>query len=227
MESLTQALKDLVEHLGYGGIFLATLIESTFVPIPAEVTMIPAGMLVAQGVFNYWGVLAASTMGVIVGSLLNYLFGYYFGRSLLLKYGKYIFIKHKHIHKTERFFKKFGWMAAFTGRLLPGLRHYIAFVAGIAKMPVRPFMGATALGGLIWMWILLQVGFMAQLKAEKNGEADVTTAMEIAVAVILVITGIAYFVKVRMMRHHHDEEPHDPAMDAHLSEKPDSSSKPE
>lgn len=207
MEALTQVLKELIEHLGYGGIFLATLIESTFVPVPAEITMIPAGMLVAQGVFNYWGVLASATLGVIVGSLINYLFGYYFGRTLLLKYGKYIFIKHKHIHKTERFFRKFGTLAAFSGRLLPGVRHYIAFAAGIAKMPVKPFLLASSAGGLIWMWIILQVGYMAQVKADKNGGTDVS-GLEMAVAAILIITALAYFVKVRMMRHHHDDEDH-------------------
>lgn len=213
MESLAQTLKDLVEHLGYGGIFLATLIESTFVPVPAEVTMIPAGMLVAQGVFNYWGVLASSTLGVIVGSLLNYLFGYYFGRALLLKYGKYIFIKHKHIHKSERFFKKFGTAAVFIGRLLPGIRHYIAFVAGIAQMPFRPFLLATSVGGLIWMWIILQIGYMAQVNADKNGDTDIA-GLEWAVAVIVVITLISYAAKLRLMRHHHDDD------NAHHEESP-------
>lgn len=206
MEHLTQTLKDLVEAFGYLGIFIATLVESTFVPVPAEVTMLPAGMLAAQGVFNYWGVLASSTLGVVVGSFINYLFGYYFGRALLLKYGKYIFIKHKHIHKTERFFKKFGWTAAFSGRLLPGIRHYIAFVAGIAKMPVKPFMLATALGGLMWMWVLLQIGYMAQRQAEKNGTHDVSGAMEVAMLVVLAITGVAFLIKRRMTRHHDEEE---------------------
>lgn len=206
MNELTQHLKDLVEAFGYGGIFLATLVESTFVPVPAEATMLPAGMLAAQGVLNYWGVLLASTMGVVVGSLINYLFGYYFGRALLLKYGKYIFIKHKHIHKTERFFKKFGWMAAFSGRLLPGIRHYIAFVAGIAKMPVKPFMIATSIGGLIWMWILLEVGYVAQRHADKNGNADVSDAMEMAILAVLAITAAAFLLKRRLTRHHDDDE---------------------
>ena len=206
MNELTQSLKDLVEAFGYGGIFLATLVESTFVPVPAEATMLPAGMLAAQGVLNYWGVLFASTAGVLTGSLLNYLFGYYFGRTLLLKYGKYVFIKHKHIHKTERFFKKFGWMAAFSGRLLPGIRHYIAFVAGIAKMSVKPFMIATAIGGLIWMWVLLEIGYMAQRQADKNGSADVSSAMEMAILAVLAITAAAFLIKRRMTRHHDEEE---------------------
>lgn len=213
MNEITMALKDLVESFGYLGIFLATLVESTFVPIPAEVTMLPAGMLAAQGVLNYWLVLLSSTMGVIVGSLINYLFGYYFGRNLLLKYGKYIFIKHKHIHKTERFFKKFGVLAAFSGRLLPGVRHYIAFVAGIAKMPLRPFIVATSIGGLIWMWILLEIGYVAQVRADAHGSSDVSDAMEVAVLAVVVVTGLAYFVKVRMTRHHKDEEE-----DHHLDE---------
>ncbi len=212
MNELTQTLKDLVEAFGYGGIFLATLIESTFVPIPAEVTMLPAGMLAAQGILSYWGVLAASSLGVVVGSMINYCFGYYFGRTLLLKYGKYIFIKHKHIHKTERFFKKFGFLAAFTGRLLPGIRHYIAFVAGIAKMEVKSFMAATTSGGLIWMWILLEIGYVAQARADANGSTDVSDAMEAAVIAVIAITAVAYIIKVRMTRHHKDDD------DFHLDE---------
>jgi membrane protein DedA with SNARE-associated domain len=203
MEEFAQSLLHLVDHLGYLGIFLATLVESTFVPVPAEFTMIPAGILAAKGEMNYWAVLGSSALGVLVGSLINYWVGLYFGRALLLRFGKYIFIKPTYLEKTEKFFAKFGTLAAFSGRLLPGVRHYIGFVAGIARMKLRPFVVATALGGLIWMWILLQISFMAQLRAERNGGTTDIESIEAIILIITLVTLAAYFVKQRLMRHHH------------------------
>lgn len=196
---MEQWLMELVERLGYAGIFIATLIESSFVPIPAEVTMIPAGMLAFKGIFNYWLVLASATAGTIAGSLFNYWIGLQFGRKFILRYGKYIFIKHSFLDKTESFFTRYGRLAVFLGRLLPGIKHYIAFVAGIARMKFQPFITYTSLGALIWMWALLQVGYMAQRNTE-NGNSDLSS-LELIVFAITVISLLAWWVKQRMMRH--------------------------
>lgn len=193
-------LLNLVEELGYLGLFVATLIESTFVPIPAEVTMIPAGMLAAQGKLWYWGVLFSATAGVIVGSILNYWIGIRFGRVLLLTYGKYIFIKPSSLDKTERFFNKYGGIAVFLGRLLPGIKHYIAFAAGIARMKFKPFIIYTAFGGLIWIWLLLQVSYMAEVNAQKNGAHDASSIEWIILAVV-VISAVAWFIKEKVLKH--------------------------
>jgi membrane protein DedA with SNARE-associated domain len=208
LANLGEHLVELVKNLGYVGLFFATLIESTCVPIPAEVTMIPAGQLVAQGVFNYWGVLISATLGVIVGSLINYWLGLKFGRLLLTQYGKYMFLKPNSLHKTERFFAKYGGLAVFIGRLLPGIKHYIAFAAGIAKMEYKPFVIFTALGGLIWIWLLLHVSYVAELRAEKAG-GDASSIQWILAAVIAISLG-AWLIKAKMMKHtdHHDHDPH-------------------
>lgn len=201
MDTFSNWLVDLIEQLGYLGIFISTLIESTFVPIPAEVTMIPAGMLVAEGKMDYWVALLSSTFGVIAGSAINYWFGYRYGRILILKFGKYIFIKPRHIEKTENFFQRYGAVAVFMGRLLPGVRHYIAFVAGVAQMKFRPFMIYTALGGLIWMWVLLQVGYMSQLNAD-NPDSHIG-GLETAVIIVVIVSLAAYGVQrfLLMKRH--------------------------
>lgn len=196
---MEQWLLDLVEHLGYVGIFVATLIESTFVPIPAEVTMIPAGMLAAKGEMNYWLALISSVLGVIAGSCINYWIGIRFGRTFLLRYGRYIFIKPSFLHKTELFFARYGRMAVFLGRLLPGIKHYIAFVAGIAQMKFQPFITYTAFGGLIWMWVILQIGYMAEKQAEHS--ANSLSSLELIVIAITGVTIVAWFIKTRLMRH--------------------------
>ncbi len=192
-------LLELVTHLGYLGIFVATLIESTFVPIPAEVTMIPAGILAAKGELNYWLVLASATAGVIAGSLINYWIGLRYGRALVVRYGPYVFIKPEFLGKTELFFARYGWLAVFLGRLLPGVKHYISFVAGIARMKFQPFFTYTAFGGLIWIWIILQVGFMAERSAE-NGNSSVST-LEMALVAVAVISLAAWIAKKKLMRH--------------------------
>jgi membrane protein DedA with SNARE-associated domain len=152
-------LVDFVKHLGYFGIFVMTLIESTFVPIPAEVTMLPAGYLVQQGVFNFWLVLLSSVFGTVVGSYINYWLAKHHGRKLFNKYGKYLMMTPAKMEKLESFYEQHGSLSTFIGRLLPGLRHYISFPAGLAKMHLGKFFLYTGLGGAIWMAILLFIGY--------------------------------------------------------------------
>lgn len=192
---MEQLLIELVEHFGYLGIFIATLIESTFVPIPAEITMIPAGMLAAEGHFNYWIVLVTATAGVVAGSLINYWIGLYFGRNIIVKFGSYIFIKPQHLKKTELFFAQYGKMAVFLGRLLIGVKHYIAFAAGIARMQFKAFIVYTTLGGLVWVWLLLHIGFMAKKNNTSIGE------LEIILISVAIITVVAWFIKQKFMKH--------------------------
>lgn len=166
MDSLTESLHhfvhwlvDFVHHLGYFGIFIMTFIESTFVPIPAEVTMIPAGYLVQQGKMDLTMVLLASIVGTVGGAYFNYWLAKHYGRDLFIRYGKYLMMTPAKLEKLERFFAKHGVVSTFTGRLLPGIRHYISFPAGLARMDVRKFLIYTALGGAIWMTVLVLLGY--------------------------------------------------------------------
>ena len=216
MDALSDLLVHLVQELGYIGIFVALFVESSFIPIPSEVTMIPAGILAAQGKMNYWLILLSGTLGVVGGSLFTYWLGATFGRAVVTRYGKYVWIRQRHIEKTEYFFARYGAFAAFVGRLLPGLRHYIAFIAGIAKMKKWTFLAYTSLGGMIWIWILLQVGYMAQVSKEK-GDTDIN-GMEVAMIAVVAISVAAYFLQRWMMNriHHH---PH-PTLIADKHEQP-------
>lgn len=159
MHEFIKWLVDFVDHLGYVGIFIMTLIESTFVPIPSEVTMIPAGYLVQQGKMNFWWVFLASVAGTVIGAYINYWIAKHYGRKLFTKYGKYFMMTPQKLRKLEKFYSQHGSLSTFIGRLLPGIRHYISFPAGLAKMNIGKFFFYTTLGGAIWMAILLVVGY--------------------------------------------------------------------
>ncbi|MDF3048123.1 MAG: hypothetical protein K0R73_1241 [Candidatus Midichloriaceae bacterium] len=160
MYELFLKIVELVNTFGYLGIFLMTFIESTFIPIPAEITLIPAGYLINKGEMNFYLVWLVSICGTLCGSILNYYIAASVGRHILLKYGKYFFIDERKLTKIESFFTDHGAISTFTGRLLPGLKHFISFPAGLAKMDLRVFCIYTTLGGLIWCFILLMLGYL-------------------------------------------------------------------
>lgn len=160
MYELFLQVAELVNSFGYLGIFIMTFIESTFVPIPAEITLIPAGYLVSKGEMNFYIVWFVSVLGTIGGSLLNYYVAASVGRQILLRYGKYFFIDENKLDKMESFFNKHGAISMFTGRLLPGVKHFISFPAGLAKMNIKIFTLYTALGGTLWCFILLMLGYL-------------------------------------------------------------------
>ncbi|MFK7968339.1 MAG: DedA family protein [Rickettsiaceae bacterium] len=137
-----------------------TFIESTFIPIPAEITLIPAGYLVHKGEMNGILVLLVSTIGTLAGSTANYYIAYFFGRRLFTKKGKYFFMNQSKLEKIEKFFASHGAISVFTGRFLPGIKHFISFPAGLAKMDIKSFCVYTLLGGAIWCAILISLGYL-------------------------------------------------------------------
>jgi len=149
-----------VESLGYFGIFIMTFIESTFIPIPSEITLIPAGDLVQKGQMSGLVVLLVSIAGTIGGALANYYIAYFFGRLLFVDKGKYFFLNPSKLKKIEQFFAEHGAISVFTGRFLPGVKHFISFPAGLAKMNLKLFALYTALGGAIWCTILITLGYI-------------------------------------------------------------------
>jgi len=149
-----------VNEIGYLGIFIGMFLESTIVPIPSEIVMIPAGIACAKGVMNIYLVTLVGTIGNISGAVFSYYLALTLGRKIILKIGKYFFIKPETIIKIEVFFKKHGPLSVFIGRLLPGFRHFISLPAGLAKMDFKLFLFYTSLGATIWTSILSFSGFL-------------------------------------------------------------------
>jgi len=152
-------LVDFVHGLGYLGLFIATFLESTFVPIPSAATMIPAGYLAYQGHWNIYMVMFIGITGTIAGSLANYGVAFYFGRPFLARYGSYMLFGPDKMAKLDDYFARHGEISIFTARLLPAVRHVISFPAGLARMNVAKFCLLTGLGGGLWMTTLMMIGY--------------------------------------------------------------------
>lgn len=159
-ESLALYLVNLVNNWGYFGIFALMALESSFFPFPSEVVMIPAGFLVFKGEMQALPAFLAGLGGSLAGAIFNYFLCYFFGRSLIEKYGKYVGISQEKMLKFEQFFEKYGEISTFNSRLLPGIRQYISLPAGLAKMNFFRFCVFTGLGAGIWVAILMILGYI-------------------------------------------------------------------
>lgn len=186
---------ETVGSLGYIGIFIMMFLESTVFPIPSEVVMIPAGYLAHKGEMNIYIVIILGALGSLCGALFNYYFALKFGRAFLMKYGKYFFVSHETIEKTEVFFKDHGHISTFSGRLIPGLRHYISLPAGLARMNLFVFCLYTTLGATIWVIILTILGYYIGDNEELVKEY--LRYLIIGLLVFLVLLGAWYYKKVK------------------------------
>jgi len=159
LAEMAQWLVDIIFDMGYWGIFLLMGIESSFVPFPSEIILIPAGYLAAKGDMNFGLVFLASLAGSMSGALINYYGALWIGRTVLENYGKYFFIKPAALHKMDDFFTTHGPISTFTGRLIPGIRQLISIPAGLTRMKMKLFLFYTALGAGIWSLILIVLGY--------------------------------------------------------------------
>ncbi|MAG28237.1 DedA family protein [Candidatus Pacearchaeota archaeon] len=166
-EFLSQAIDTLLQFslaIGYIGTFIWMVIESSFIPWPSELLLIPQGFLVQQGKLSFFLILVAATLGSLVGALINYALAFYLGRrtvnKLISKYGKFLFLDDEKMDSVDSFFNKHGEVTTFVGRLIPGIRQLISIPAGFAKMNLFKFSIFTALGASIWSAILIYLGFL-------------------------------------------------------------------
>ncbi|MBZ4672665.1 MAG: hypothetical protein JG762_895 [Deferribacteraceae bacterium] len=159
MDKIVAFIVASIGGMGYIGIVLLMALESSFFPFPSEVVVPPAGYLASQGEMNIFLVILSGILGSILGAFVNYYIAYKYGRNLLITYGKYFFINEEKFKKIESFFITHGEISTFVGRLIPGVRQYISFPAGLAKMNLSKFIFYTALGAGIWVVILAYVGY--------------------------------------------------------------------
>lgn len=147
-----------ISALGYSGIVLLMAIESACIPLPSEIIMPFAGYLVSSGQMNLWAVGVAGAFGCVLGSLVAYWAGMYGGRPLIEKYGRYVLISRHDLDLADRWFTRHGEVIVFTSRLLPVIRTFIAFPAGIARMNLNRFVIYTFAGSLPWCLGLAYIG---------------------------------------------------------------------
>jgi len=160
-------LASLYGAVGYVGVFLAMTIESAMIPLPSELILPFAGFLVSDPTaiepitgspWNFWLAVIAATLGNTAGSLIAYGIGAWGGRPFLERYGKYILIRPHEIELAEHFFDRWGAPTAFFSRLLPIVRTFISFPAGVARMDLRKFVIYSTAGAFLWSILLVYAG---------------------------------------------------------------------
>jgi len=158
LSGLSGLIIGTISALGYGGIVLMMAIESACVPLPSEVIMPFSGSLVASGRFGLNKVAIAGAVGCLLGSYVAYFAGAHGGRRFLERHGRWLLIAPHELEVADRFFEKWGSPAVFFSRLLPVVRTFIAFPAGVARMRLLPFTIYTLIGSYIWCLVLAYAG---------------------------------------------------------------------
>jgi membrane protein DedA with SNARE-associated domain len=162
-------LNSLYGAVGYLGVLFAMTIESAMIPLPSELILPYAGFLVSDPSqieplthqpWNFWIVVIVATIGNSLGSLIAYGIGAWGGRPFLERYGRYLLIRPHEIELADDFFRRWGGPTVFIGRLLPVVRTFISFPAGIARMDLRKFIIYSTAGALPWSMLLTYAGVL-------------------------------------------------------------------
>ncbi len=199
-------LASLYGAVGYLGVLVAMAIESAMIPLPSELILPFAGFLVSDpakiepltnGPWSFWIVVVVATLGNTLGSLVAYAIGAWGGRPFLERYGKYLLIRPHEIEIAERFFARWGAQTAFFSRLLPIVRTFISFPAGVARMPIRTFVLYSTAGAFIWSTVLVWAGI--QLGARWTEIRRALQPFDLVIAVVAVV-GLAALLWLRLGR---------------------------
>jgi membrane protein DedA with SNARE-associated domain len=192
----------VISAMGYGGVVLLMAIESACIPLPSEVIMTFAGYLVSTGELNLIGVATAGAIGCNLGSIPAYYAGQYGGRAFILRWGKWVLIGADELDRAERFFARFGSLSILIGRLLPVIRSFIAFPAGMARMNQVRFHIYTFVGSWPWCFVLALIG--KHLGAAWADDPRLKAAMHKLDAMVIaaILIAVAFYVwhRVRGLR---------------------------
>ena len=183
---------------GYSALFVTMALENMNVPIPSEIILGFAGFLVSQQIFSFWPTVIVATIAGVVGSLLSYWIGATSGRLFLLKIAEKNSFTNKKLQMADAWFKKYGGLAVFTGRLLPGIRTFISLPAGISHYPLVQFVIYTIIGTIPWTLMLIYIGDLLG----ENWHELLNYKLELALFSIgvLIIALVLYFI----IRQHKD-----------------------
>lgn len=197
LTQLAEFLLTTIGEMGYFGIFILMAIESSFIPFPSEIVLIPAGALVAKGeMISIWVFLAA-IFGSILGALVNYFLAFFLGRTtldlLIKKYGKLFFITQEKLIKSDLFFQRHGEITTFIGRLIPIIRQLISIPAGFLKMNLFKFCLYTSIGSGIWAALLIYIGYLFGTNSDMiQQNINIITLILLLFSLIILIIYILY-----------------------------------
>ena len=188
IDLLVDFVVNTIDAFGYTGVFVLMALESCGIPIPSEAIMPFSGFLVADGKMNLWVLTFVGAFGNLIGSLVAYWIGSKGGRPLIEKFGRYILISRHDLDLADRWFAKYGNATVFFGRLLPVVRTYISFPAGVSKMNVITFSAYTFLGALPWTLLFAWLGVKAGSHWQEIRER--LHNFDLAIATIIVLVAV-------------------------------------
>ena len=188
----------IIENLGYWGAGFLMGLESMVAPVPSELVMPFVGFLVADGKFTWTFAILATSLGSIVGSLVSYALGYWGGRPIVMKVGRYLLLNEHDLEWTENWFARNGSWTILVSRFNPVVRHLISIPAGLGKMKLLPFCLYTLIGATLWNTFLLVCGF----KLKQNWETVEQYSKQIdRVMIVVVAIAAVWFVKTHLARY--------------------------
>ena len=175
-----------IDATGYASVYLLMVLESMIFPIPSEAVMPFAGFLVVTGRFSLFGVIVASTLGSITGSLLSYWIGAKGGEPFIRRFGKWFLIDMHELEVTQRFFARRGEIAILVSRFIPVVRHLISIPAGAGRMRLLPFCIYTIIGAGLWNAFLAVAG----MKLKENWEELMHYSHQIDIVVLALLVAL-------------------------------------
>jgi membrane protein DedA with SNARE-associated domain len=204
-ETITKVAIQILDTSGYAGACALMTLESMIAPVPSEAVMPFVGFQVADGKWNLWLAIASTSLGSILGSVLSYGMGYFGGKPLVLKVGKYLLLNQRDLERTEQFFhRKSGILTIFIARFIPVVRHFISIPAGIGKTPMIPFLIVTFIGSTIWNTFLLVCG----MKLRDHWPLVQKYSHQVDIGIVaLILLGLVWWVKVRWPQFRGEEVP--------------------
>jgi membrane protein DedA with SNARE-associated domain len=213
IEALAVLTTGAISAMGYGGVVLLMGIESACIPLPSEIIMPFAGYLVYQGRFTLHGAALAGAIGCVVGSIPAYYLGMYGGRPIIERYGRYVLLSHRELDFADKVFQRWGQWVVLAARLLPIIRTFIAFPAGVSRMPMGKFIVYTFIGSYPWCLALAWAG--AKLGEKWHTDPRLKALyhrFELAIVVAFVAVAVWFvWTKVREARRYRAERRADPA----------------
>jgi membrane protein DedA with SNARE-associated domain len=192
IDPILQAIRDGIASWSYLGVVIMMAIESANIPLPSEAIMPTAGLLVQQSKMNFHLAALAGALGCLIGSIPSYFLGKYGGRPFLEKYGRWFLLREKDLDFADRWVDRYGDATFFVCRMLPVVRTFISFPAGVLNAHFGMFCLFTFVGSLIWCYFLTWVG----IQFGNNMEAfiNIWHKFDIAIVLIVVVGFVAYLV---------------------------------
>src|SRR5579863_1418272 len=192
----------VISHLGYAGLWGGMLGQAVGVPLPSELMLSFSGYLASLHLLGIVPVIVVGTLGDVCGAIVAYLIGFYGGRPLLVRFGRVLFVRERELERADRWFARFGSRAVLVTKLLPGIRAFGSYPAGVTRMPAATFVVYTFIGSAIWCTLFSEVGYALGRNWARLGAYARPASF---VLLGIVIAAIAAWLWLHLRGEHHAE----------------------